>query len=186
MNVVETPLPGALVIEPRVFRDDRGFLLESWSRDRYAALGLPERFVQDNVSFSRPGVLRGLHYQHPAAQGKLISVAHGAIFDVAVDIRAGSPTFGRWHGLELTAENSRQFYIPEGFAHGFVVLGNEPATVLYKCTEFYVPTDEGSILWDDPEIGIAWPLATPTLSPKDTNAPRLRDVPAERLPRFAP
>lgn len=185
MNVIETPLPGVLVVEPRVFRDDRGLLMESWSRDRYAQAGLPERFVQDNLSISRPGVLRGLHYQHPAAQGKLITVLRGAIFDVAVDLRAGAPTFGRWHGIELSAENLRQFYIPEGFAHGFAVLGSETAVVSYKCTEFYVHADEGSVLWDDPDIGIDWPIPqAPTLSTKDAAAPRLRDLPAERLPRF--
>lgn len=186
MNVLETPLPGALVVEPRVFRDDRGHLLETWSRDRYAQAGLPDRFVQDNLSHSRPGVLRGLHYQHPSAQGKLISVLSGAIFDVAVDIRTGSPTFGRWHGLELSAENSRQFYIPEGFAHGLVVLGDQPAVVLYKCTGFYVPAEEGSVRWDDPEIGIAWPVTIPIVSSKDAAAPKLRDIPAERLPVFEP
>ncbi len=186
MNTIESPLPGVLVLEPRVFRDDRGFLLETWKSDRYAALGLPEQFVQDNLSHSRRGVLRGLHYQHPTAQGKLLTVLHGEVFDVAVDIRAGSPTFGRWFGTTLSSENLKQLWVPEGFAHGFLVTSDQ-AVVLYKCTELYTPSDEGSVLWNDPEIGIEWPSSQPpVLSPKDAAAPRLRDLPPNRLPRFAP
>ncbi|CAN5806757.1 dTDP-4-dehydrorhamnose 3,5-epimerase [soil metagenome] len=183
MNVIETPLPGVLLLEPKVFRDDRGYFLETWNQGRYVELGLPGRFVQDNLSFSKRGILRGLHYQHPRAQGKLVSVAQGEVFDVAVDIRAGSPTFGKWFGALLSAENARQFYIPEGFAHGFVVI-SDSALFSYKCTEFYQPREEGSIVWNDPEIGIQWPVETPTLSPKDADAPRLLDIPPDRLPRF--
>lgn len=183
MNVSETPLPGVLLLEPRVFRDARGAFLETWNQDRYRELGLPGRFVQDNVSSSARGVLRGLHYQHPEGQGKLVTVLHGEVFDVAVDIRAGSPTYGRWWGAILSGENSRQIYIPEGFAHGFVVTG-ESAIFSYKCTAYYAPSDEGSIRWDDPEIGIEWPVAAPVLSPKDAAAPTLRELPEGRLPRF--
>jgi dTDP-4-dehydrorhamnose 3,5-epimerase len=184
MKVIETELPGVLILEPRVFRDDRGYFVETWNASRYAEAGLPERFVQDNLSYSTRGVLRGLHYQHPRAQGKLVSVLQGAVYDVAVDIRRGAPTFGRWVGVELSAENGRQLYVPEGFAHGFAVLGDE-ALFVYKCTAPYDPAGEGSILWDDPDLGIAWPLATPRLSGKDAAAPRLRDVAPGRLPDHA-
>lgn len=183
MDVIETPLPGVLVLQPRLFRDARGLLLEGWNAGRYAGAGVPGPFVQDNISVSAPGVLRGLHYQHPTAQGKLVTVLRGVIFDVAVDIRAGSPTFGRWFGCELSGEDFRQLYIPPGFAHGFVVTG-ETAVVWYKCTAPYTPADEGSVRWNDPELGVAWPATTPTLSPKDAAAPRLRDIPPDRLPRF--
>jgi dTDP-4-dehydrorhamnose 3,5-epimerase len=186
MNVVPTELPGVVILEPRVFRDDRGYFLETWSRDRYAAAGLPAEFVQDNLSYSTRGVLRGLHYQHPRAQGKLVGVLRGEVYDVAVDIRRGSPTFGRWVGVTLSAENGRQLYVPVGFAHGFVVMGEE-ALFVYKCTAPYDPGGEGSIVWDDPDLGIRWPLpagAAPRLSPKDAAAPRLRDVPADRLPAY--
>jgi dTDP-4-dehydrorhamnose 3,5-epimerase len=181
MKLIETRLPGVMVIEPAVFRDDRGFLSEVWNQRRYDDAGLGVRFVQDNLSSSRRGVLRGLHYQWPAAQGKLVSVLQGEVFDVAVDIRAGSPTFGEWVGVSLSSDNKHQIYIPQGFAHGFEVL-SETALVLYKCTEFYTPSDEGSILWDDPAIGIVWPIAGPILAPKDASAPRLADVPSGRLP----
>jgi dTDP-4-dehydrorhamnose 3,5-epimerase len=184
VRVVELDLPGVLLLEPRVFRDDRGRFLETWSLDRYAALGVPGTFVQDNASYSNPGVLRGLHYQHPTAQGKLVSVLRGSVFDVAVDIRVGSPTFGRWAGVTLSADDHRQLYIPEGFAHGFLVTDG-PATFLYKCTAPYAPADEGSIRWDDPDLAIAWPHDAPSLSPKDAAAPLLRDVPRDRLPTYA-
>ncbi len=183
MNVHKTSLPGVLLLEPRVFRDDRGYFLETWNQTRYAEIGLPERFVQDNLSSSSRGVLRGLHYQHPGAQGKLVSVLHGEVFDVAVDICAGSPSFGQWYGAILSAENARQLYIPEGFAHGFVVT-SDFALFSYKCTEFYQPKEEGSIVWNDPEIGIEWPVETPRLSPKDASAPRLQDVSPDRLPHL--
>lgn len=186
MNVIPMKLPGVVVVEPRVFRDDRGHFLETWSVARYGPLGLPTVFEQDNLSCSVPGVLRGLHYQFPTAQGKLVGVALGEVFDVAVDIRVGSPTFGQWVGETLTAESGRQLYIPPGFAHGFLVTGGGPAVFTYKCTTGYDPTGQCSILWDDPDIGIEWPGGTPLLSPKDAEAPRLRDVPESRLPRFEP
>ncbi len=186
MNVTPTSLPGVLVVEPRVFRDDRGYFLETWSESRYGPAGLPTVFRQDNLSHSMPGVIRGLHYQFPTPQGKLVGVALGEVFDVAVDIRVGSPTFGRWVGATLSAESGRQLYIPEGFAHGFLVLGEGPAVFTYKCTNGYDPAGQCSILWDDPDLAIDWPVASPLLSPKDADAPRLREVPESRLPRFDP
>ena len=183
MNVIPTRLPGVVLIEPQVFADARGYFLETWSQVRYAAAGLPARFVQDNLSFSTPGVLRGLHLQNPAPQGKLVSVLRGAIYDVAIDVRVGSPTFGQWVGAALSAENRRQIYIPEGFAHGFAVTG-DCALTLYKSTEFYAPQGDMSLLWSDPDLGIDWPVDDPKLSAKDHDAPRLRDVPRERLPRY--
>jgi dTDP-4-dehydrorhamnose 3,5-epimerase len=187
MNVITTRLPGVVVIEPRVFRDDRGYFLETWSASKYGPHGLPVEFAQDNMSCSSPGVLRGLHYQFPTAQGKLVGVAQGEVFDVAVDIRVGSPTFGQWAGETLSAENGRQLYIPEGFAHGFLVTSEVPAIFSYKCTAGYDPSGQCSILWDDPDLAIEWPVGrSPLLSPKDAEAPRLRDVPEARLPRFTP
>ena len=186
MNVAETSLPGVMLVEPRVFRDDRGYFLETWSDAAFGPRGLPTRFLQDNLSYSAVGVLRGLHYQFPTAQGKLVSVVRGEVFDVAVDIRVGSPTFGKWVGATLTAENGRQLWIPEGFAHGFVVTGTEPASFAYKCTAGYDPSGQCSVLWDDPDIGIEWPGGAPLLSPKDRDAPRLRDIPEGRLPRYQP
>lgn len=182
MNVIATALPGALIIEPRVFGDSRGFFLESWQRDRYAAAGLPADFVQDNLSLSRRGVLRGLHFQHPRGQGKLVYVLQGEVYDVAVDIRPDSPTFGRWEGVLLSAENKRQFYVPPGFAHGFCVT-SDTALFAYKCSEIYDPTVEGCILWNDPDLGIPWPIDAPELSTKDRQGIRLADYPRERLPR---
>jgi dTDP-4-dehydrorhamnose 3,5-epimerase len=184
MKHIETRLPGVVVVETDVFRDDRGFLSEVWNQRRYDDAGLGVRFVQDNLSSSKRGVLRGLHYQWPAAQGKLVSVLQGEVFDVAVDIRAGSANFGEWVGISLSSDNRRQIYIPQGFAHGFAVL-SETALVLYKCTEFYTPSDEGSILWDDPAIGIDWPIVDPILAPKDAAAPRLAEVPSGRLPTLS-
>lgn len=186
MNVIETDLPGVLVIEPRVFRDARGYFVESWNRARYAAAGLPTDFVQDNLSYSTRGVLRGLHYQHPSAQGKLVCVLRGEVFDVAVDIRRGSPTFGRWVGVTLSAEDGRQVYIPEGFAHGFLVTGDE-ALFSYKCTDYYQPADEGAVRWDDPDLAIAWPLGScaPIVAPKDAAASRLAEIGPDRLPCLA-
>lgn len=186
MKVTETGLPGVVVIEPRIFRDDRGYFLETWSAAGFGARGLPTTFAQDNLSRSAVGVLRGLHYQFPTGQGKLVGVSRGRVFDVAVDIRVGSPRFGQWVGEILAAEDGRQLYIPPGFAHGFQVIGDEPALFSYKCTEGYDPAGQCSILWDDPEIGIDWPGESPLLSPKDAEAPRLRDVPESRLPRYAP
>ena len=183
MNVVETDLPGVVIVEPRVFRDDRGYFLETWNEAAYGAAGLPTRFVQDNLSSSKQGVVRALHYQHPNPQGKLVSVLDGEVFDVAVDIRIGSPTFGRWVGVTLSAENQHRLYVPEGFAHGFAVT-SERALFAYKCTDFYRPEAEGSIRWDDPDLAIAWPVGRALLAPKDAAAPLLKDVPQERLPRY--
>ena len=180
MNVLTCAIPGLLIIEPKVFGDARGFFVETWNRRRYGEAGLDVDFVQDNVSFSRRGILRGLHFQNPKPQGKLLQVLQGEVFDVAVDIRRGSPTFGKWHGLVLSGENKRQFYIPAGFAHGFVVL-SETAFFQYKCTEFYSPKDEMAIRWDDPDIGIEWPLKGPLLSERDAKGLLLRDIPPERL-----
>ena len=185
MNVIETPLPGVLLLEPKVFGDDRGYFFETWNQGRYAEAGIPGPWVQDNLSYSARGVLRGLHYQHPNAQGKLISVLQGSVYDVALDIRVGSPTFGKWHGEELSSENKRQFWVPPGFAHGFVVT-SETALFCYKCTASYAPKEEGSVRWDDPDLGIPWPIASPTLSAKDAAGTPLKDVPPERLPRYAP
>jgi len=182
MNVIATELPGVLILEPRVFGDARGFFFESWSQERYAAAGLPERFVQDNVSLSPRGVLRGLHLQWPNPQGKLVSVLRGEVFDVAVDVRAGSPTFGRWAAARLSDENKRQLWIPPGFAHGFQVVSDD-ALFSYKCTEYYHPEHEATVAWDDPELAIAWPLTNPTLSAKDRAGVRLRELPTERQPR---
>jgi len=181
VKVQRTGLPDVLVIEPRVFADARGAFFEGWQRGRYAEhLGdLP--FVQDSVSVSRRGVLRGLHLQHPFGQGKLVSVLSGEAFDVAVDVRRGSPTFGRWVGETLSAANHRQLWIPPGFAHGFQALTDDVA-FLYKCTEIYHPEAELTVRWSDPDIGIAWPLSDAIVSPRDAAAPLLREVPAERLP----
>ena len=183
MNVIETKLPGVLIVEPRVFGDARGYLMESFQAERYAGTGIPGPFVQDNFSFSRHGILRGLHVQNPRPQGKLVQVLQGEVFDVAVDIRVGSPTFGQWKGVTLSAENARQLYVPPGFAHGFVVTG-ETALFAYKCTEYYAPQSEMSILWNDPDIGIRWPLNDPQLSLKDATGVRLAAIAPERLPQY--
>ena len=183
MKVVPTAIDGVTVVEPRVFGDARGVFFESWSELRYANAGLPGRFVQDNVSRSSRGALRGLHYQRPHGQGKLVSVVEGEIFDVAVDIRRDSPTFRQWVGVTLSAANQRQLYIPVGFAHGFQAV-SDTAIVLYKCTEYYDAACERSILWSDDEIAIPWALA-PLLSDKDRDAPCLRDLHADELPTTA-
>jgi dTDP-4-dehydrorhamnose 3,5-epimerase len=184
MNVMKTDLPGVLAIEPKVFGDERGFFMESWNGRRYGEVGLPDNFVQDNLSFSARGVLRGLHFQNPQPQGKLVSVLQGEVFDVAVDIRLGSPTFGEWTGTTLSAENRRQLFIPPDFAHGFVVT-SEAALFFYKCTDYYAPASERTVLWNDPDIGIEWPIAEPSLSEKDRSASRLREMPEDALPRYA-
>jgi dTDP-4-dehydrorhamnose 3,5-epimerase len=181
VRVTETALEGVLAIEPAVFGDQRGFFFESWHAERYAALGLPAWFVQDNISRSAKGTLRGLHLQEPFGQGKLVQVLEGAVFDVAVDVRVGSPTFGRWVGETLSAENRRQFYIPTGFAHGFCVL-SETALFSYKCTEYYHPETEITIAWNDPSIGITWPVDDPILSNRDRAGRLLSEVPRDRLP----
>ena len=183
MRIAETQLPGVMIIEPRVFDDARGFFLETWNQVRYRELGLAASFVQDNLSCSTQGTLRGLHFQHPHSQGKLVYVLHGEVFDVAVDIRVGSPTFAQWVGVLLSGENKWQMYIPEGFAHGFCVT-SESALFVYKCTALYHPQAEGGILWNDPELGIDWPIRTPILSAKDCGYPPLRKVPPERLPQY--
>ena len=184
MKVVPTELPGCVVIEPAVFGDDRGFFFETWNADRYAEHGLPTRFVQSNVSSSARGVLRGLHYQWPNPQGKLVSVLEGEVYDVAVDIRHGSPTFGRWEAVVLSAENKKQFWIPEGFAHGFVVL-SERAIFSYLCTAQYDRQADAGVRWDDAAIGIDWPVSSPLLSEKDAKAPFLAEVAAEQLPTYS-
>jgi dTDP-4-dehydrorhamnose 3,5-epimerase len=176
VNVVATEIPGVLLLEPRVFTDDRGAFFESFNAAAFAAaVGRPVSFVQDNQSTSRRHVLRGLHYQEPRPQGKLVRVVAGAVYDVAADIRPGSPSFGRWVGIELSAENRRQLWVPEGLAHGFLVL-SESAEVLYKTTEFYAPGCEKCLRWDDPTLGIRWPLsAPPLLSPRDAAGAVLGD-----------
>ncbi|ADV62037.1 dTDP-4-dehydrorhamnose 3,5-epimerase [Isosphaera pallida ATCC 43644] len=186
MNVEPTALPEVLRITPRVFYDDRGRFQELWNHERYAQAGLPVCFVQDNLSWSRPGVLRGLHFQNPAAQGKLVMVLSGAIFDVAVDVRIGSPTYGQWVGEHLSSENSLQLFIPQGFAHGFAVLGDQPALVAYKCTHPYRPDCERALVWNDADLAIAWPdeVVEPILNPKDRAASTLRQL--ERSPGALP
>lgn len=185
MKVTALAIPDVKLIEPKVWGDARGFFFESYRDDRYSEAGIAGPFVQDNQSFSQRGVLRGLHFQWPNnVQGKLVSVVQGAVWDVAVDIRRGSPTFGQWVGAELSAENHHQLWVPPGFAHGFVVL-SETALFTYKCTALYSPADEVSIRWDDPTLAIQWPsaIAEPSLSAKDAAAPLLADLPAEKLPR---
>ncbi|AIF53712.1 dTDP-4-dehydrorhamnose 3,5-epimerase [Pelosinus sp. UFO1] len=175
MNVIDTKLQGVVIIEPKVFGDNRGFFMETWNKEKYEQAGLPYNFVQDNLSFSTKGVLRGLHFQNPNPQGKLVYVLQGEVFDVAVDIRLGSPTFGQWEGVILSSENRKQFYVPEGFAHGFCVV-SETALFAYKCTDKYNPQAEKGIIWNDPDIGIKWPIAEPILSEKDNVNLRLRDI----------
>lgn len=172
MNFIKTELEGVLVIEPDVHRDSRGFFLESWQERKYREAGIPGPFVQDNHSRSMRGTLRGLHAQRTRPQGKLVRAVRGAIFDVAVDIRPGSRTFGRWVSATLSEDNFRQIFVPKGFAHGFCVL-SETAEIEYKCTELYDRADEIGVRWDDPEIGIDWPLGDPLLSPKDAALPSL-------------
>jgi dTDP-4-dehydrorhamnose 3,5-epimerase len=185
MRAIETGIPGLTIIEPVVHGDARGFFMESWNAERYQALGLPANFVQSNLSRSQSGVIRGLHYQHPEPQGKLVSVLEGRIFDVAVDIRPDSPTFKQWAGVELSAANHRQLYVPEGFAHGFCVL--EGSVLLsYLCTAVFHAEYDAAIAWDDPDLDIKWPLEAGELSEKDARAPRLRDIPLENLPRINP
>lgn len=168
MEVIKEPLPGLLVIKPRVFIDERGFFLETWQKERYKEIGIEEEFVQDNWSRSVKGVLRGLHYQKENSQGKLVSVKRGKVFDVAVDIRKDSSTFGKWFGEELSDENHLQMYVPPGFAHGFCVL-SEIVDFSYKCTNFYHSEDERGIMWNDEKLNIIWPLDSPIISKKDKN-----------------
>ena len=185
MKVIETDLPGCLILEPRVFGDDRGYFYESFNADKLEQLGLPTQWRQGNVSSSTRAVLRGLHYQWPKPQGKYVSVMKGEVWDVAVDIRRGSPTFGKWTGVVLSAENKRHLWIPEGFAHGFVVL-SETALFTYLCTETYGAAADANIAWNDAELAIDWPLSSPSLSAKDAAAPFLKDVAEDRLPLYVP
>ena len=183
MKILDTTLPGVLIIEPDVFGDIRGFFSETYHKERYRAAGMDGEFVQDNTSFSTKGTLRGLHFQYPHGQAKLVQVFMGEVFDVVVDIRKGSPTFGQWFGTTLSYENKRQLFVPEGFAHGFCVL-SETALFTYKCTDFYSPSDERGIRWSDPDIGIEWPINDPLLSDKDEEYPRFKDLKPEHLPPF--
>lgn len=183
MKVIETRLPGVLLIEPRHFGDARGYFLETWQQQRYAEAGIAEAFVQDNLSRSARGTLRGLHLQHPTGQGKLVHVVEGEVYDVAVDVRVGSPTFGQWAGALLSADDHRQLWIPAGFAHGFCVT-SEVAVFAYKCTAPYAPQHEVGVLWNDPDIGIPWPIAEPLLSDKDRKHPPLAAIPHGALPRY--
>ena len=181
MNVITCDIDGPLILEPRVFGDERGFFMESWNATSFAEIGLDVTFVQDNHSRSQKGVLRGMHFQNPAPQGKLVRVVRGAVFDAIVDLRRSSPTFGQWTGVMLSAENKRMFWVPEGFAHGFLTLEDD-TDFLYKCTSAYLPQNEHSLAWNDPEVGIEWPLQgiEPTLSNKDAAG-----VPLSRVMAFA-
>lgn len=179
----ETELPGVLICELTIFSDDRGFFVETFQAEKYAAGGIVGNFVQDNFSHSKQGVLRGLHYQLHQPQAKLVSAISGAIYDVAVDIRKGSPTYGKWAGTILSGENKRQLFIPVGFAHGFCVL-SETADVVYKCTDFYNPEDDFGIVWNDPRISIDWPVVSPVLSKKDAELPSIDAMPEEQLPVY--
>ncbi|MGA9526220.1 MAG: dTDP-4-dehydrorhamnose 3,5-epimerase [Myxococcaceae bacterium] len=183
MNVVETQLPGVVILEPKVFGDDRGFFFESFQDERYAQAGITGPFVQDNISRSVKGTLRGLHFQEPHAQGKLVQVLEGSVYDVAVDIRLGSPHFGKWVGVELSAQNKRQLWVPPGFAHGFCVT-SDTALFFYKVTGYYAPKADWGIAWDDPDLAIPWPVEAPLLSDKDRRHPRLAG--ATTLPKYEP
>ncbi len=176
ISLRQTSLPGVVIIEPKVFSDERGFFMESFNASDFEDAGLPTKFAQDNHSRSVQGVLRGLHYQYPTWQGKVVRVLVGKVFDVAVDIRRMSPNFGHWFGTELTSENHKQLYVPPGFAHGFCVL-SPVAEMVYKTTKRYEATEDAGILWNDPDIAIKWPIDHPILSPKDANAPRLSELP---------
>jgi dTDP-4-dehydrorhamnose 3,5-epimerase len=183
MNVLPTELEGVLIVEPKVFGDKRGFFLETFQKQRYRDAGIDDEFVQDNISFSVNRTLRGLHYQHPCGQAKLVQVLDGEIYDVAVDIRLGSPTFGRWTGVILSAENRRQFYLPQGFAHGFCVM-SETALFMYKCSDYYTPRYEGGICWNDPDLAVSWPVQAPILSERDAAFPCLREIDPIQLPEY--
>ncbi len=184
MKITQTQLPEVLLIQPDAFGDDRGWFLETWRRNLYEQQGIKPQFVQDNVSFSKKNILRGLHFQYPHPQGKLVQVLFGEVFDVAVDIRLGSPTFAKWSGETLSASNHKQLYIPPGFAHGFYVI-SDTAVFSYKCTDYYSSTSEAGIIFNDPDINIPWPIeAEPLISPKDSAYPRLKDISPEKLPQF--
>ena len=175
MNIIKSKLAGAVIIEPKVFGDDRGFFYETFQKKRYAEAGIDDEFVQDNRSKSSKGVLRGLHFQKNKPQGKLVTVTQGEVYDVAVDLRPESPTFGQYEAVILSGENKKQFYVPKGFAHGFLVL-SDVAEFQYKCTDYYDPTDEGGLIWNDADINIAWPVSEPMLSAKDAILPSLSEV----------
>lgn len=179
MKISKAPLEGLLLIEPRVFKDTRGYFYESFQQERYSQAGMP-LFVQDNVSFSTQNTIRGLHYQLPRSQGKLVWVTQGSVWDVAIDLRASSPTFRQWYSITLSSDNHMQMYIPPGFAHGFCVL-SETAIFHYKCTDFYAPDCEHGIRWDDPKLNIAWPISNPTLSAKDSTYPTLEEMTHDKL-----
>ncbi len=183
MKITPQRIADLLLIEPQVFGDERGFFKETFHAARYAEAGMREPFVQDNLSRSKHGILRGMHLQHPYAQGKLVSVVEGSVFDVAIDVRVGSPTFGQWVGVELSATNHRQLYVPPGFAHGFCVT-SESALFSYKCTELYHPETELGISYNDPELAIAWPVQDPLVSAKDAVYPRLSELDQSKLPRY--
>jgi len=183
MKVTQTKLPEVLIIEPEAFGDARGFFLETFSQKRYEKAGIKLPFVQDNVSLSAKNVLRGLHFQYPNAQGKLVQVLSGEVFDVVVDIRVGSPTFGQWAAENLSASNHKQLYVPPGFAHGFCVI-SESAIFSYKCTEYYNSAAEGGVIFSDPDLNIPWPVTAPIVSGKDARFPRLKDIPQKNLPKF--
>jgi dTDP-4-dehydrorhamnose 3,5-epimerase len=182
MEIKTTDIQGVLLIEPKVFKDQRGFFMETYHQPRYRAAGIGTDFVQDNLSRSARGTLRGLHFQIKHPQAKLVQVLEGEVFDVAVDLRAGSPSFGRWTGARLSGANQRQFYIPAGFAHGFAVL-SDTALFAYKCSDVYHPEDEGGLLWSDPALAIDWPVESPVLSAKDAAFPPLDQLDPEQLPR---
>ncbi len=183
MKVIPTRIKEVLLVEPQVFGDRRGYFLETYQQERYAAAGIDAAFVQDNISFSQQDILRGLHFQHPRGQAKLVQVLQGEIFDVAMDVRRGSPTFGRWVGVTLSSAEPRQLYIPKGFAHGFCVL-SPTALFSYKCGDYYAPSCENGICWNDPDLGIDWPVRHPVLSEKDRAFVQLKDIPPERLPAY--
>ena len=183
MDVTRTQLDGILILEPKVFSDGRGRFLETWSKERYEEAGIGCQFVQDNISYSVKGTLRGLHFQNPHGQGKLVQVYKGKVFDVAVDIRLSSPSFGKWIGVELSEDNHRQMYVPAGFAHGFCVL-SDSAIFSYKCTDYYTPSCEGGIIWNDPEIGIEWPVDKPLLSDKDMAYQTISEISEDKLPKY--
>ena len=183
MNVLETSLPGVLLVQPKVFTDPRGFFIETYNQRRYRDAGIAATFVQDNLSSSSQGTLRGLHFQNPNSQGKLVSVLQGEVFDVAVDIRPESPHFGQWVGVTLSSVNHHQLFVPPGFAHGFCVT-SEHAVFVYKCTDFYNPAAEAGIKWNDPYLRINWPITAPILSDRDAQLPPLKDVPPDRLPTY--
>jgi dTDP-4-dehydrorhamnose 3,5-epimerase len=183
MDIIPTSIEGLLIIEPKIFKDRRGFFMETYNRQKYEDAGLSDTFVQDNLSYSQKNTIRGLHFQIRHPQAKLVQVISGEIFDVAVDLRRGSATFGIWTGERLSDKNGRQMYIPKGFGHGFCVL-SEFALFYYKCSDFYAPDDEGGIIWSDRDIGIEWPVKSPVISEKDKQYPKLSSLSAEQLPSF--